>query len=53
MDNSKGVSSSGNSMTQVEYFDNQSKIFHRKTYNIKNNYKQVSCPVVITLGVNL
>lgn len=42
MDNSKGVSSSGNSMTQVEYFDNQSKIFHRKTYNIKNNYKQVS-----------
>ena len=41
MENSKGVPSSGNSMAQVEYFDDESKIFHSQTYNIKNNNKQV------------
>ena len=33
--------SSCNSMARAEYFDDKSKIFHRKTYNIKNNNKQV------------
>ncbi len=59
MENSKGVPSSGNSMTQVEYFDDESKMFHRKTYNIKNNNKQVDklycgyCTMEITYERNI
>ena len=59
MENSKDVPSSGNSMTQVEYFDDESKIFHSQTYNIKNNNKQVDklscgyCTMEITYERNI